>query len=169
MSKRTYFLSSTVIIFATFLAFHPVKIQASTIMNSQDSKDNNQYRAQITDEEEGFHWDGIDDETKTDTINLAAQEAFERGEEYSSQDQIESAISEFSEAIRLDPDFAESYYQRSLLLISDNPQSAMEDAKKAHQLLLEQGGEERAEAMKTHLNRIQKKIEENFQDDSLLD
>lgn len=136
-------------------------------MNSQDSKDNNQYKAQIIDEDEGFHWDGIDDETATETINLAAQEAFERGEEYSAQDQIESAISEFSEAIRLDPNFAEAYYQRSLLLIKNHAKKAMKDAQTASQLLAEQGEKERAEAMQVHVNRIKKgmsggEFEDNF-------
>lgn len=69
------------------------------------------------------------------TGSAAARERFERGMDLAQNDSLEAAIADFSEAIRLDPQFADAYVQRGQTLFKNgNVDRAIADFTKALQI-----------------------------------
>jgi tetratricopeptide (TPR) repeat protein len=61
-------------------------------------------------------------------VNVAARSHVVRGQQFHIEGQIKHAIEEYSEAIRLDPNYVQAYYARADLLFSiENFEAAVED------------------------------------------
>lgn len=147
---RKYIIGLGMIAFTVYAPLcMPARILARTItirvMNSDESLQNNQILAQLP--------------TQLSTIP-EAEEAFIRARQYDMKDKIDEADAEYTEAIQLDPNYAEAYIHRSLLRSMSHAQQALEDARKAKQLFIEQGNEFRAEATESHIQDLERGIKE---------
>jgi tetratricopeptide (TPR) repeat protein len=90
---------------------NPVRTQAligvNKVMYSHESQQKNKQLAQLS--------------TESSTVT-ETKKAFERAREYDMKYQIDEAISEYTRAIELDPNYAEAYLSRSAVLAKDNAQ-----------------------------------------------
>jgi tetratricopeptide (TPR) repeat protein len=65
-------------------------------------------------------------------MRMNAQELFEQGRAFGKQDLYEEAGISFTQAIAIDPNFAEAYaFRGNLRILQENPQGAIEDLQKA--------------------------------------
>ncbi|MEO0970540.1 MAG: tetratricopeptide repeat protein [Cyanobacteria bacterium J06639_18] len=145
-------------------------------MYSQSSEQNNQLFAQIITEEipiqqlsgsGGFNWivyeeneGNEENEGDENAIDSEAKDAYEQGEEYTNKDLLDEAIAEYTKAIELKPNYAEAYYRRSVILSFNYAEKALEDARKAKQLFIEEGDQFSAQAMESHIQIIQAGMQE---------
>jgi tetratricopeptide (TPR) repeat protein len=129
----------------------PFRIQALTggnrVMHENESQKKNQQSAQLP--------------TESSTVP-GAKEAFDRAREHDMKDQIDEAISEYTRAIELDPNYVEAYYSRSAVLAKDHAQKALEDARKAQQFFIKQGNQFGVDAMESHMRNIQRGMDEGI-------
>lgn len=99
--------------------------------------------------------------------NTAATEAFLRGRDLASQDQLEEALEEVNRAIELNPEMAEAYALRSLINVPTPgwepvpgwEQRALEDARKAADIFRSRGDNTKAGWVDTHIEQLQEHIE----------
>ena len=90
-----------------------------------------------------------------------AEEFFQRGREFDVQGQFQEAIAMYTQAIELDPNYAQAYFYRSnLLALEGQPQKGIEDAQKAAAILESRGEPGGVAAMRQHEQMIREGIEE---------
>ncbi|MEA5502423.1 hypothetical protein VB735_04720 [Halotia wernerae UHCC 0503] len=71
---------------------------------------------------------------------MNAQELFEQGRAFGKQNLYQEAGINFTQAIAIDPNFAEAYaFRGSLRVLQNNPQEAIEDLQKALELFQARG------------------------------
>ncbi len=133
----------------------PAIIQARTIpniiMNSNELPQNNQILTQLPTQAQ----------LPTQPLIVPeAEEAYLRAREYDMNDEIDEAIAEYTKATQLDPDYAEAYLSRSVVRAMNHVDLALEDARKAKELFIEQDNQFAAGATESHIQDLERGIEE---------
>lgn len=90
-----------------------------------------------------------------------AEEFFQRGRELDVQGKHQEAITEYTQAIQLEPNYVEAYFYRSnALALEGQPQKGIEDLQKAAAILESQGQSQWVAAVRQHEQMIREGIED---------